>query len=78
MLVGRALSIRVNEWIHNGVDDLLMEYNQRLFKKGALVNFNANGNSFTGKVVGVNKKGQLIVDQGTVETYNFGDLKWEI
>ena len=76
--LSKALTIRVNEWIHNGVDDLLMEYNQRLFKKGALVNFNGNGNSFTGKVVGVNKKGQLIVDQGNVETYNFGDLQWEI
>jgi biotin-(acetyl-CoA carboxylase) ligase len=76
--LSQALTIRVNEWIHKGVDGLLMEYNQRLFKKGALVQFNKNGISFAGKVMGVNEKGQLIVDHGTTQTYNFGDLQWEI
>jgi BirA family biotin operon repressor/biotin-[acetyl-CoA-carboxylase] ligase len=76
--LSKAMTMRVNEWIHTGADGLLKQYNDRLFKKGAMVNFNANGNSFSGKVMGVNEMGQLIVDQGTVETYNFGDLKWEI
>jgi BirA family biotin operon repressor/biotin-[acetyl-CoA-carboxylase] ligase len=76
--LSKALTLRVNEWIYKGAEALLDEYNQRLFKKGAVVQFNKNGISFAGKVMGVNEKGQLIVDHGTIETYNFGDLQWEI
>jgi BirA family biotin operon repressor/biotin-[acetyl-CoA-carboxylase] ligase len=76
--LSQALTIRINEWIHKGVDGLRMEYNQRLFKKGALVNFKSKGMDVSGTVMGVNEKGQIIIDQGTAQTYNFGDLQWEI
>jgi biotin-(acetyl-CoA carboxylase) ligase len=57
---------------------MLIEYNNRLFKKGELVKFKQHQIGFTGKVIGVNAVGQLIVEHGIEQTYNFGELIWEI
>ncbi len=76
--LSKALTVRVNEWIHYGIEPLLIEYNKRLYKKDEWVNFNCKQTLFTAKVKRVNEKGQLIVEQEKEETYNFGDLIWEL
>jgi BirA family biotin operon repressor/biotin-[acetyl-CoA-carboxylase] ligase len=76
--LSKALTQRVNEWLKGGFEHMLAEYNNRLFKKGALVKFKQKQIQFTGKVIGVNKHGQLIIDHGIEQTYNFGEITWEI
>ena len=73
-----ALTNRVNEWLMGGFEKMLAEYNERLFMKGQEVKFKSNQIQFTAKVVGVNKLGQLIVDKGIEQSYNFGEITWEI
>ena len=57
---------------------MLKQYNDRLFKKGEVVKFKTDSIKFSGKVIGVNKLGQLIIDKGIEQTYNFGEIIWEI
>ena len=76
--LSKALTMRVNEWLCKGIEPILSEYNKRLFKKEEWVNFTFKQASFKGKVKRVNEKGQLIVEQETEQTYNFGELIWEI
>jgi BirA family biotin operon repressor/biotin-[acetyl-CoA-carboxylase] ligase len=73
-----CLTTRVNEWIHGGFETMLKLYNDKLFKKGEVVKFKKDQIKFSGKVIGVNKLGQLIINQGMEQTYNFGEIIWEI
>ncbi len=73
-----ALTKRVNEWIKGKFETMLIEYNNRLYKKNEFVKFKHNQIVFTGKVIGVNKLGQLIINKGIEQTYNFGEITWEI
>ena len=73
-----ALTNRVNEWLLGGFEKMLIEYNNRLFKKGEDVKFIANQIQFTAKVIGVNKEGQLIVHKGIEQYFNFGAINWVI
>ena len=73
-----SLTNRVNEWLLGGFETMLVEYNDRLFRKGEDVKFKSNQIQFTGKVVGVNKYGQLIINKGIEQSYNFGEITWEI
>ena len=72
------LTQRLNEWLLGGFENSLKEYNDRLFKKGEQVCFKNKEAQFQAKVIGVNKQGQLILDQGIEQTYNFGEINWEI
>ena len=47
-----------------------MNFEKRKFKK--------QNTSFEATILGVNEKGQLILDQGIEQTYNFGELIWII
>jgi hypothetical protein len=49
-----------------------------LFKKDELVKLKQKQIAFTGKLIGVNALGQLIIEQGIEQTYNFGEITWEI
>ncbi len=73
-----ALTYRVNEWLMGEFETMLAEYNERLFMKGQDVKFKSNQIQFTAKVMGVNKQGQLIINKGIEQTYNFGEITWEI
>ena len=73
-----ALTLRVNQWLAGAFDKMLIEYNNRLYKKSSIVKFKTKNIQFSGKVIGVNKLGQLIIDQGIEQTYNFGEINWEI
>ena len=72
-----ALTVRVNEWLGGGFEKMLVAYNKRLYKKGSIVKFKHNNISFSGKVIGVNEQGQLIVEHGIEQAYNFGEIVWE-
>ena len=77
--LSNALTTYVNEWLQNGIAAVLAQYNQHLFKKDTVVHFQSKEKeNFTAKIIGVNEKGQLMVDKNGLETYNFGDLDWKI
>jgi BirA family biotin operon repressor/biotin-[acetyl-CoA-carboxylase] ligase len=76
--LSEALSFRVEEWLGGGFEKMLITYNQRLYKKGEQVKFKTNNIQFIGKVIGVNTLGQLLVDQGVEQAYDFGEITWEI
>ena len=73
-----CLTTRINEWLNGGFEKMLVEYNDRLFKKGEMVKFKTNQIHFIGKVKGVNKLGQLIIEKETEQTYNFGEISWKL
>ena len=72
-----ALTLRVNEWMNGGFEQMLETYNKRLYKKGSILKFKKNNIGFTGKVIGVNQQGQLIIENGIAQAYNFGEIVWE-
>ena len=72
-----ALTLRVKEWMNGGFEQMLETYNKRLYKKGSIVKFKKNNIGFTGKVIGVNQQGQLIIENGIAQAYNFGEIVWE-
>jgi BirA family biotin operon repressor/biotin-[acetyl-CoA-carboxylase] ligase len=77
--LSQALTVSINGWLQNGITLLLEDYNQGLFRKGKKVMFNnKEQGDFEATVMGVNEKGQLILDCGSIQTYNFGDLHWKI
>ena len=76
--LSKALTLRINEWLHNGMVPILAAYNNRLFKKDAWVNFIFNQQPLKGKVKRVNEKGQLVIENEIEQSYNFGTLIWEI
>ncbi len=76
--LSKFLTARLKEWKLGDLDKMLAEYNTHLYKLGKTVKFKNKNIHFTGIVKGVNKQGQLIIDQGIEQTYNFGEITWDI
>ena len=72
------LSNSVNQWIQTDPSSHLTQYNQVLWGKDEKRKFKKQNTSFEATILGVNEKGQLILDQGIEQTYNFGELIWTI
>ena len=58
--------------------NLLIEYNDRLFKKGQTVKFKKDSRVFDAVVKEVNNMGQLIVFTALEEHFSFGEVEWII
>jgi BirA family biotin operon repressor/biotin-[acetyl-CoA-carboxylase] ligase len=58
--------------------NLLPEYNNRLYKKGQIVQFKKGGRVFEGMVKEVNNWGELVVVTAAEEHFIFGELEWMI
>lgn len=56
-----------------GIQMNLSAFNQHLFKKEQEIQFEKEGLESRGKVVGVNARGQLLINN---EAYDFGEIKW--
>ncbi len=76
--LSKCISTRLNEWRLGDIDKMLAVYNSHLYKLGEEVKFKSKHMRFSGIVKGVNKQGQLIIDQGIEQTYNFGEITWDI
>lgn len=62
-----------------GLDDLLIPYNQRLFKKGEKLWFEASntGQKFIARVLNVNTDGALVLEkEGAEELFANGEVVW--
>ena len=77
-VLSKCLSIRLNQWKLGEHDKMLAAYNTHMYKLGEIVKFKNKNIHFSGIIKGVNKQGQLIIDQGMEQTYNFGEIIWDI
>lgn len=62
------------EW--EGTDAILQEYNQSLFKLNEVVDFKMDNALLSAKVLGVNFKGELILNTGEDITIPIGRISW--
>ena len=78
--MARELCAELNQcMIYMGTEkkaELLMHYNNMLYKKGQLVSFSKSNNQFELKVKAVNKDGNLVVEGYTKPTISCGELDW--
>lgn len=70
------LKTQINDWLAGNAVSQLQRYNDHLYKKDALQKFKSGTNEFEAVVKGVNQDGQLILNIGTEEAFNFGSLEW--
>jgi len=61
---------------HSGFGLILNEYNNHLYKKNEIVKFKRDNRVFKATVKNVNENGQLIVEHGVEETFDFGEVEW--
>ena len=57
-------------------DDLLQEYNDRLFKKGQTVKLRKGSRVFECQIKEVTLQGELVVVTGVEERFSFGEVQW--
>ena len=53
-------------------------YNQLLYKKDEIVKFKKDNRIFSGIIKNVTPTGQLIVQHGVEEQFDFGEIEWLI
>jgi BirA family biotin operon repressor/biotin-[acetyl-CoA-carboxylase] ligase len=66
----------LNEKEENLHDWLISKYNEALFKKGERVILKKENIQFEALIKGVNKKGNLVVEQGFEREFVFGEISW--
>ena len=59
-----------------GTEEIIQEYNQKLFKLNELVDFKIDNAVLSAKVLGVNFIGELILDTGEEITIPNGQISW--
>jgi BirA family biotin operon repressor/biotin-[acetyl-CoA-carboxylase] ligase len=64
------------ELSHLGFEPIHNEYNSHLYKKNEIVKFKRLNRVFTGTVKNVDENGQLIVEHGVEERFDFGGVEW--
>ncbi len=73
-----CLETRYREWMSDGFQNLLSFYNSRLYKKGQPVTLKKGNIVFPCTIKGVSANGDLLVDGGLQESFQFGEVKWVI
>jgi BirA family transcriptional regulator, biotin operon repressor / biotin---[acetyl-CoA-carboxylase] ligase len=63
---------------NGGSDQILQQFNDRLFKKNETVKLKKNNKTFQAIVTGVDTSGMLIVRHAIEEKFGFGDVEWLI
>jgi BirA family biotin operon repressor/biotin-[acetyl-CoA-carboxylase] ligase len=72
------LDHRYNQLIDQRTKHLLGEYNSVLYKRNELVKLKKANVLFEATIKEVNEYGQLIVEAGTKQAYNTGEIEWLI
>ncbi|HET9825272.1 MAG TPA: biotin--[acetyl-CoA-carboxylase] ligase [Chitinophagaceae bacterium] len=62
--------------LNDGVSQILDQYNEVLYKKNEIVKFKKVNRLFNATVKNVNEAGELIVQHGLEERFDFGELEW--
>jgi BirA family biotin operon repressor/biotin-[acetyl-CoA-carboxylase] ligase len=70
------LEKRYNELKEGHFENQLDLYNQRLFKKGKLVTLKKDNEIINSTVEGVNKKGELLINNQLQSSFTHGEVEW--
>jgi len=80
--LARKLCVSIEDFYKNLIKEetnaTLKMYNQFLYKKGELVKFRKDNRVFSATIKNVNPTGQLVVQHGIEEQFNFGEIEWLI
>lgn len=72
----RCLERQLAQLLELPFEQLLLSFNQHLYKKNEIVQFDREGYRFEARVEGVNEKGQLLISHQQQETLNHGEVSW--
>jgi BirA family biotin operon repressor/biotin-[acetyl-CoA-carboxylase] ligase len=67
---------RYRQLLNNETALLLHEYNSVLYKQGQLIKLKKGNVVFEALIRKVNENGQLLINAGTEQTYNVGEIEW--
>jgi BirA family transcriptional regulator, biotin operon repressor / biotin---[acetyl-CoA-carboxylase] ligase len=66
------------ELLESGPGNIFSQYNRYLYKQGQKVKLKKDNRVFEALIKGVNAKGQLEVEHGISETFDFGTIEWVV
>jgi len=70
------LNKRFHQLIVGGFETIFKDYLSRLYKKDQLVKLKKDNRIFEAMIKGVSSQGELIVQHGTEEKFDFGKVEW--
>lgn len=71
-----CLEKRLQQLLLNQAENLLVQYNQVLFKRNEVVKLKKNNIAFTCIIENVNAQGKLMVKNGLQDEFDFGEVEW--
>jgi BirA family biotin operon repressor/biotin-[acetyl-CoA-carboxylase] ligase len=80
--LAKELCVSINHYYKElnakGPNEILKLYNDALYKKDQIVKFKKGNRKFEAVVKSVTATGQLAVQHGIEEVFDFGEIEWEI
>ncbi|MCZ2222120.1 MAG: biotin--[acetyl-CoA-carboxylase] ligase [Chitinophagales bacterium] len=70
------LDIRFKQLMNGNGEEIMKEYNQKLYKQGQKIKLKKNGIVFSCTLNGVTDEGHLAVKNGKEESFDFGEVEW--
>ena len=74
----KTIKSHLNKLEAEGVDFIFEAYNKNLYKKNEKVRIKKGSRAFEATIKSVSTMGQLVVDHGIEERFDFGDIEWII
>lgn len=72
------LDTRLSQLEHDCFEVLLTAYNEHLFRKGEIIHLKKESSRFACTLSGVNEQGELLVENGPSDRFQFGEISWII
>lgn len=70
------IDVRLTQLNRESFDVLLKTYNEHLFKRGAVIHLKKANSRFSCILLGVNEQGDLLVEKGPSDRFQFGEISW--
>ena len=74
----KQIDFRFSQLYHEPFESLLHDYNEALFKKGEIIQLKKANSRFSCRLLCVNEKGELLVEDGPSDRFQFGEISWII
>lgn len=72
------LDTRLSQLQKGAFEMLLAVYNEHLFRRGEIVHLKKDNSRFSCTLSGVNEEGELLVENGPSDRFQFGEISWII
>jgi BirA family biotin operon repressor/biotin-[acetyl-CoA-carboxylase] ligase len=73
-----SLNFFLSQFDTEGIDSIFETYNGNLYKKNEKVRIKKGSRVFEATIKGVSSIGQLVVNHGLEERFDFGEIEWII